>query len=186
MGKIEIPAEFCNWAKGVLKEQNRHEVVGRVQVLRNQRIAYDGVLKKLDAIIDMRANSELSESEFVSKKASLSIEKDRLHKIINNTDERVGDWLETAEKFFNFTELVKERFDNGDSDTKKSILLALGSHLYLKDKKVSIELTKPLQLIEKCSDKVGKIHSRLEPPKNVDIQGFYAEKYASNPVLLRG
>lgn len=184
--RIEIPPEFHQWAINCLKELNKNEIKSREQILVNQRKEYDGVLRQIDGLIDMRANKELTEDEFKRRKTSLTQEKERLSLLLGDTDQRVNNWLDLAEKYFAFAENAKTIFEDENSslETKKGILYTLGSDLSLKDKKLSVLLPEPLVMIEKSAKEVRAIHERLEPLKDFENKKDLGEIYSQSPMLL--
>ncbi len=182
---IEIPKEFHEWAMDVLKNANSTEVTGRKQAILNQRREYDSILKKLDGLIDMRANNEIGEEDFKRRKSSLTQEKERLNKLINETDQRVDEWLDIAERYFEFAEHARESFQDGDLNTKKTILTTLGSNLSIKDGELNISLAELLIPIEKSAEEVRRIHSMFEPLKGVENKRTLGEMYSQSPILLR-
>ena len=100
--KLEISPNFRNWALGVLKRQNATESADRENVMRSQRKEYDSILAKIDNLIDMRAGNEINEEEYRRKKAVLTAEKSRVYALLEGTDKRVDNWLEVAERGFNY------------------------------------------------------------------------------------
>ncbi|MCD6423624.1 MAG: recombinase family protein [Elusimicrobia bacterium] len=161
--RIRIPEDFHKWAIEVLKESNKIESEGRNRILSNIKKQYTQCVKKIDGLIDMRANGELTEEEFRKKKESLIKEKQRLEELLKDTGQRVDNWLEAAENVFKFAEQSKKRFETGDMETKKQILAALGSNLTLKDKVLTIKIEKPLILMEKVASGLGPKNKRFEP-----------------------
>ncbi len=106
--------------------------------------------------------------------------------LLTNTDNRVDKQLEKAEKLFAFARDAKKQFENKDPERQKQILVKLGSSLLLKDKKLSIQIPKPLLLIEKTAQEVRNIHQRLEPLKNGVSKRQLGGFYAQSPILLGG
>lgn len=185
LSRIEIPEEFYKWAMEVLREQNVRESISREQILKNQRGEYDALLKKIDSLIDMRAGGEIGEVIFKQKMKLLENEKATLEELLRSTEERASEWVEIADKHFKFAENAKKSFEEGDTEIKKSVLVALGSNLTLKDKKLNAVLPQPLILIEECSKEVRELHARLEPLKNgLDYEDL-KENYSSSPIMLR-
>ncbi len=183
LGEVQLPGDFCAWALDILKNNNVVEAQSRTQIVDNQRGNYDKVLKKIDNLISMRASGEITDEEFSKSKNTFLVEKHRIEVLMDNTAKRADDWLDQAEKYFDFARTAKTTFDSTDSlEVKKSILMFLGSNLTLKDKKLNVELEKPLMLMKKASEEVKKLNTRLEPLKGKLIKGYYPE-YKS---LLRG
>lgn len=184
--KLEIPTDFKEWALDNLREANKKEISDREAIFGSQRREYDACVRKIDNLIDMRADDQITENEYNKKRQRLLTEKARLKEMLNDTDKRVDSWLEVVEKGFNFAETASEMFSdpNIDEEIKKDIFVSLGSNLTLKDEKLSIEWDFPLSPIKSMASEVKAINERLEPPKNVDIKSYMDEIYSNSPVLL--
>ena len=182
--RIEIPPEFHQWAVKQLKKESKIEVKDRNKILENQKRAYKNCVKKIDRLIEMRMNNEISQEEFLRKKKELLEEKVRLKELLNDTDDRINKWIEKAEAVLNFARNAKKEFEKGSLEKKRQILSALGSNLFLKDKKLIISIEKPLSLMEKVSQEVKKIHRRFEPLKKPVNTREIEKIYSQNPILL--
>jgi len=183
--RIEIPPEFHQWAVKQLKKESKIEVEDRNKILENQKRAYKNCVKKIDRLIEMRMNNEISQEEFLRKKKELLEEKVRLKELLNDTDDRINKWVKKAEAVLNFARNAKKEFEKGSLEKKRQILSALGSNLLLKDKKLIISIEKPLSLMEKVSQEVKKIHRRFEPLKKPVNTREIEKIYSQNPILLR-
>lgn len=181
--KIEIPQEFCEWALDIIKQENTKESENRNKIIQSQQKTYNACVRKIDALIDMRANNEITEQEFSKKKSHATKEKLKLQELLNDSDKRVDNWIETAEQLFNFAKIAKTKFENGTLEDKKIILSTLGSNLVLKDQNLSILLQKPLLSIEKAAFEVKAISKRFEPLKNSEDKRTMGEIYSQSPVL---
>jgi hypothetical protein len=180
---IEIPQDFHEWAIGALRESTAQEAASRDVILSTHRKNYDACVRKLDSLIDMRANNEITEEEFAKKKIAVTAEKDRAMDILNEVDNRVEHWMKYAEEALTFAKTAKERFENGDVDTRRAILLTLGTNLTLKDHKLSISLVKPLLIVKKAAEEVRAIHKACEPQKDQVKVGDLVKVYSENPIL---
>lgn len=169
----------------VLREQNAKESKSREQIISNQRAEYDKGLEKIDRLIDLRAAGEITAEEFSERKRFLTAEKGRLEGFLATAVARADEWLDTADRYFDFATHAKIRFEKGPLEVKRSILQALGSNLFLKDRILSVSLAKPLTLIEKAAPIARAIEQRFEPLKNVEKQGHLSDLYSQNPDLLR-
>ncbi len=188
LAKIEIPVDFKEWALARLRTQNSQEVDDREKIYGSQRREYDNCVRRIDNLIDMRANGELTEDEFKDRKQVLLSEKARFQELLKDTDQRVENWLEIAECGFNFAERASAVFaeakDNINLETKKEIFATLGSDLILKDRKVSIYWDKLLFPIKEMAKEVRGINERLEPTKKPIDATDMGELYSQNPRLL--
>ena len=189
VGSIEIPEDFTKWALARLREMNTQEVSDRDRIYGAQRREYEACVRKIDNLIDMRANNELTEDEFKGRKQTLLAEKERLAALLKDTDKRVENWLEIAERGFNFAEkaaaIFAEAKENDDIETRKEIFASLGSDLILKDKILSIDWDNLLFPIQTMSKEVRAVHAELEPVENSRNTKDLSEFYSQNPVLLR-
>ncbi len=186
---LQIPTDFKDWALARLKEMNTQEVVDREQIHSNQRQEYDACIRKIDNLIDMRANSEIDENEFRGRKTTLLTEKRRLEAYLHDTEKRVENWLEVAERGFNFAEKAARAFakasTENDLQLKKEIFGALGSNYTLKDGKLSISLDNLLFPIRKAAEEVRVTNAGLEPKKKRSTARQKEKIYSKNPRLLR-
>lgn len=189
LATLTIPEDFKNWALNRLREMNKQEMVDREKIFGSQRREYDACVRKIDNLIDMRANNELTEEEFKTRKQSLLSEKDRLNEYLKDTDKRVDNWLDVAEKGLNFAVKVSSVFveaqRKGDIKTCQEIFSTLGSNLILKSKKLSICWDDLLFPIQTMSKEINAIKQRLEPIKNEEDKKDMEEIYSNNPIMLR-
>ena len=184
--KIEIPADFHEFAMQWLKTENAKESEDRNLIWATQERAYNLCLKKLDGLIDMRATGELTEEEYSAKKSEALKDKERLEAGMQNIGKRVEHWLELAEDVFKFAENAKKKFDTTkDLQVKRQILSVLGSNFILKDKKLSISLDNVLFPLQIISQDLKSNNSTFEPLSN-GVNKRQTEDFSSVcPTLLR-
>lgn len=180
---IEIPPEFREWALNVIKENNEKEFTNKEIIIQNHQKAYNTCVQKLNNLIDMRANAEINEEEFLNKKSEINQEKERLSRLLKDGDYYINDWVEKATELFTFAELARYRFENGTLEEKKMILASLGQNLSLKEGKLAVSLEKPFLILKKTALEVKQIHERLEPPENALDKRKLGEIYAQFPAL---
>ena len=183
--RIEIPIEFHQWAIKRLKKENEIESKDRNLILKTQQNSYEACIKKIDRLIDMRANNEINEEEFKRKKAKINKEKFHLEELLQDTEKRVDDWLDNAEKVFNFAEKARERFENGSSEAKERILSSLGSNLLLKDGKLALDVKKPLISIKEVSLGVNVKKDTFEPLEMCSVERKNRDLVPVCPTWLR-
>lgn len=186
LASIEIPKGFVDWALNHLKSQNHEESESREHSLKNYRKQYDAVARRIDALIDMRANGEISEEEFKAKKEMLSKEKNHFNGLLNDVDARVDDWLKRAEELYVFASTATKNFAEGSPDQRKEILATLGSNLLLKDGKIVIKGNNRLIHLQNVSEAEKKVSAMFEPLKNGMVEQQKETLYSQSPVLLGG
>ena len=190
LAKLQIPTDFKEWAVARLKQMNEKEVSDREQIYGNQRREYEACVRRIDNLIDMRVNSEITEDEFKAKKIALLSEKERFQEFLKDTDKRIENWLEIAERGFNYAEKAATLFADAKKkdnlEVKREIFVALGSDLILKDKKLNVSLDNLLFPIQTAAKEAQKIAARLEPAKNRKNKKKIAHLYARSPAMLPG
>lgn len=184
LSRVKPPEDFHEWAMKWLQNENGREAADRNAILANQQQNYEACVKKLDALIDMRASGEISEEEFARKKSEVNQEKAKLHELLNDTDARVDSWLQTADKVLTFASDAKEAFTERGQHARKVFLSALGSNLLLKDKIISIDTDIALLPMILVSNSVRRKNDRFEPPKHGPIKGESAAFGDANPNWL--
>jgi len=185
--KIEIPSSFHQWAIKQLKAEQSAEKNDRKEITASHRKSLDACVRKLHALFDLRLTGEVSPEEFKTHKATIIKEKHKYEELISDTNNRVETWLDRAEQMLNFAETAKPRFELGGMDDKRDILVALGSNLSLLDRKLSISLTQPLELVGEVAPEVQALHARppagqaeLEPAQSKAPQRFWKAEYSKN------
>jgi len=176
LDRITIPQGILDLAIEVLNEKNDVEAGNRNTLIKNQQKALDSCLSRIDNLIKLYISPEninkelISDEEFKNQKATLVGEKTTIQIELKKLDERVDEWMELTEKTFNFAVYAKSWFENGNYETKTSILRALGSDFVLKDQNLYISLAEPLNIIEQGLEKI-----KLENP-TLELNNFTLDK----------
>ena len=187
LAKLEISPKFKGWALDVLKRQNANESADREMIMKIQRKDYDAVVEKIDNLIDMRAGNEIDEDEYRRKKAVLLAEKARVYALLGDTDKRIENWIEVAERGFNFAETACERFNADKSEdlhVRKEVFATLGSNYTLRDKKISIEADDLLFAIKNVKEESLVGINAFEPTQKGSTATQMEPSYVLSPNLL--
>ncbi len=182
--KLEIPKQFHEWALKWLRLQNMKEAAFGSRVQDNLNSEYKACIDKIDALIDMRAAKEITLDEFNHRKGALLKDKLRFEELQVDAGDSVEKRLARAEQFFDFARDARATFQDGTLLSRKKVLTNLGSNLTLTDRKLSIDIEKPLLVLQDAAKEVREIHRRLEPPNRRLKQKDYERAYAQNPRLL--
>ncbi len=178
--KIEIPSSFRQWAIKQLKADQSSENQDQKEIVDAHRKAWDACKRKLDALFDLRLSGEVNAEEFSRHKEKLLQEMRKYEELLRDTNNRVETWLERAEKMLEFAETAKKRFELGELEDKREIMATLGWNPSLLNKKLSIPLTKPLELVGEVAPEVQALHKRLEPHHPIENIEAYEKSYAKN------
>ena len=188
--KIEISESFKNWAIDHLNELADIEIEDRNAIIKSQQSAYDNCVQRIDNLVKLKispnnTNEELlSDSEFKEQKEILLKEKNILMKKLETTDNRIDTWLELTADTFNFACYARHWFKNGNKETKKQILLGLGSNLELIDHIVRVDLQKPLKFIETAKKEFVEISPVFEHEKEGYTPAQFSAVFDQKKTLL--
>jgi site-specific DNA recombinase len=122
--------------------------------------------RKLSSLNQMRIRELIDDEEYVKEKNRLLEEKRVLEKSLTDDINLKNQATSRANEVFIFARDVKKRFESGSIQDKKEILAKIGSNLLLRDKKLKIELEKPLMLLHERLKMVPENNDRLEPRHN--------------------
>lgn len=187
---IKISNHFKDWAIKHLNEINTDEEVQRENLLQSLQVNLKKCNERINNLVRLKISAEnadnslLSDEEFKIQKDNITIERKRIEDELKQLGQRTDYWVETAERAFNFACLAQDRFKQGDNETKRDILFALGSNLTLIDKKVRIDLLKPFSFIEQVKNDEVLEKSIIEPKKSVVLSMDFASLWSKNPSLL--
>ncbi len=168
---ISLSKEFYDWAVGVLSEMHDIETSEQKNILKQLRKRETEQIKYLGELVKMKARGEITRDQFSlyntegeQELANLGIELAKLHS-------EIVDWNKIANKYFEFAHSVRDAFTHGDNETKKLILMSLGSNLTLKDKKLSIIWHLPFETIRQMNSVLILENTPLEHEKTPILQG---------------
>jgi DNA invertase Pin-like site-specific DNA recombinase len=189
LSRFHISECFKNWTLEHLRNGTSDEITTRENIIASQRKTYDNCLRKLDNLLQLKISplntdgSMLSDQEYAKRKANLVEEKIRLEELLNDTSHRVNNWLDIAEKTFGFACNARNQFAEGSNEEKGQILQIIGSNLTLKDKKLCIQASKTLALIEKVVRDIPQVRGTFEPKNNDQNERELEHFYSQSPTL---
>ncbi len=153
LAHVTISEKFRNWALKYLKETYQDESKQRTAIYQSQQKTYNNIQKQLDNLVLMRTQELISDDEFKRTKEQLLTEQSNLKEKLGDTENRAQNWLELAEKTFDFACNARYTFQNGSLQDKKMILQTIsGSNLTLRDRKIIFEPVKPFISFKTSSD----------------------------------
>jgi hypothetical protein len=128
----------------------------------------------------------LSDEEYGRQRLELLKEKDGFEEILRDAGQRVEQWVKLSEQTFEFACTARSQFTKGDAKTKKEILVAIGSNLTLKGKRLRIEAKKPFLILEKSLAGDEEENDPIEPDKMGLPQRRKEANASHRPRLLGG
>lgn len=186
LADIEIPEPFRVWGLDYLASRSDADIADQKRIANTIQRSIDASERKIDALIDLRVNGELTEQEFVDRKMRLSEERDGLRRSLVQLENDPDTSVERAYRLFSFAQHARSRFSKGDAQTKRAIFAELGSNLVLRDKKLLVEGNIWVRPLKSLAREVRAVHRRFEPRKTRVPVSRLAALYSKNPRMLRG
>lgn len=184
---ITIDQDFYQWAKKALREVHAGEMGEQREILKRTTRRREELLKRLDNLVIMRADGEISSDELKMRKAETErelAEVEREHKVL---DERALHWVEIADGYLSFNEKAAAVFnETEDFELKRQVLQTLGSNLEIIDQKPRFTMVKPLIAIKNVHVQTYKELGTFEQEKSLAKQGLNPEKEAAFSKLCAG
>ena len=172
--QYEIEPEFEEWSLKWLKFINQQKFSQKKKDNSVFKRKYSESEIKLERLVDMRADGEITKEEFLKLKEKAIKERDKAHKILKEAEQDNDDWLEEAEGEFDFIEGIVDRFKNGTTKERQYIFRRIGLNFSLKDGVLDMEIKTPYVLIkelEKNSDqKIEPLESQSIIDQSVDFK----------------
>jgi len=126
------------YTKEIKKNKNQHFFYS----LEQQRIR-----DKLQKIIDMRANGELTKDEFLEQKNKVLDQLAQFENKTKDTNQSLKTWLDLIEDFLNTAFQIQEILENGKPEQKQRVLSKVGENFILKDEKLTFSFKKPYDVL---------------------------------------
>lgn len=142
--EITIPDRIHAWLLGKMSRIAEAQVNDRAAERTSLEQAQASVDKELENLTKLRLRDLLNDEEFVRQRQELERERIRLGQSLDRIEMRAS-WFEPARTLVSFNRAAVSRFGAGDLRTKRFILETVGSNLALKDRKLSIDATKPFR-----------------------------------------
>ena len=158
------------WALEHLRELDQEEKENRSAINISLQRTHDNTQKALDELIRMRYLGLVDNEEYERERSRLKTELASVTEELGDPKQANARWQRQSQNTFQFACYALDRFCDGDTNTKKEILAALGSNLLLKDKILLLEARKPFMMIERGVKRLSTNLSTFEPLQFVTTQ----------------
>ena len=165
IGKITIDKKVWTLGIELLKAKYKEEGNKNVNQLNNLHYQYEKIQERLNHLITMRANEELTKEEFVYQKKLYFDEQARVKNMMIDTQKSSHNWLELAENFLETCFDARNIMLEGNLEEKRKLILTVGENLLLKNKEIVFTFRKPFDVLLKptiCTNVLGSKDLNLE------------------------
>lgn len=148
LDSITITDDFLQWGVKHAKELSKEAETKYESVKAQQRKRTDQIDQEINRLLELTIQDAIDTNTFKLKKASLIEEKKLIETEISLGTEGQDYRMNKTIEVFEYCRDAKTKFETGNYTMKKQILQTLGSRLFLKDRKLSVELTHSFKLVQ--------------------------------------
>lgn len=147
VSQITIDVEAWNLGIKLLKEKHKHETGLNLNQLKHYESEYHLFQEKLNKLVGMRADGELTREEFMIQKETILKDIAGVESHINDTKLSARSWLELTEEYLNNAFQARNIILEGTVEEKRKFLLSVGENLILQDKKLTFSFKEPYNIL---------------------------------------
>lgn len=137
------------WTIGIklLKEKHKDETGFNLTQLRHHEGTFHNLQEKLNNLVNMRADGELTREEFMDQKSKILKDIAGVESRINDTKLSARNWLELTEEYLNNAFNARDILSEGTAEEKRRLILSIGENLILEDKKLLFSFKQPYDIL---------------------------------------
>ncbi|MDP3888807.1 MAG: hypothetical protein Q8Q24_02070, partial [bacterium] len=134
LAKVTVPNDFIDWTMGVLRRIHSEESAGQNSIESTIQATLAANTRKQENLFakymsEANAKGEIiGDEEYKVRKESLRLERSGLEERLSVMGRKLEDWLDTAERVFNFVKNARYWLEHGTVEDKRTILTGLGLH----------------------------------------------------------
>lgn len=140
---ISISPEYLEWGLKYLEQDKDLRGESKRAILNTHKQNLEQALKRLDGLLEMRMNKEVSEEEYAKKKQALEAEKEKHEQVINQFEKVEARANEQTAKVLTFAERALKEYGTGNLKKKREVVATLGSNATLYGRNVLIQAAEP-------------------------------------------
>lgn len=155
ISRIQIDRDVWELGVELLKAKHADEMKLASKARERLHNEYEKAEANLERLLEMRINEEITLEEYSTMKKVFIDRKIEIKERMGDREHSSDNWLELAENFFETAYLARGIMEGDDIERKRDLIKAVGSNLFLKDKKLHFEFKKPFDVLLKpriCED----------------------------------
>ena len=147
VSKITVDEEAWTLGIKLLKGRHKEEAGFNLNQLKHHESEFHTLQEKLNNLVDMRADGELTREEFMVQKAKILKDVAGIESRIKDTKLSARNWLELTEEYLNNAFRARDILLVGTVAEKRKLLLSVGENLILQDKKLLFSFKQPYDIL---------------------------------------
>lgn len=175
LGRLSVPRQFVDWAckrlERLAAEDQATEQVAQSSIEKGLAAAQ----RKLENLTQLRLSEMIGDEEFVLERARLLDEVAGFKARLAAPSTTGPAWLQPTKEALALASRAENLYRSGLKDDKRTILRAIGSNFFIRDRIVLIQAKKPFRILAAARDS-----SEPEPPR-VEPRDFGSAKQKNEP-----
>ncbi|OGF67605.1 MAG: hypothetical protein A2Y62_18070 [Candidatus Fischerbacteria bacterium RBG_13_37_8] len=147
--RITLSKEIAEWLMDALRESDKNMFELREKRLNALRGHQEKIMTKLDRILEMRIDDEISEETFKSKEQEYQNQLIDINSQIEGANDYNENWLEDAKRIFELSKRLHSLYLKADYGEKAKLLKMLASNFLLNGEKLEPVYKMPFNLLAK-------------------------------------
>ncbi len=189
LNSVRLPRPLASWLRDWIVSANEEETLDKQKDLENLQAEYKRVQTIMDRLLDAYLKGLIVDEEYQRRKKEKEDELFLLKEKVEGFEYRAKEWEKSMLEAFDFSSLSS--YPDQSPDVRKQILRRVASKLILDDKKLSVEVRKPYQLLQEINSLVEQekdcfetMKTRMDEKKNpsvLDEFSLWRVRRDSNP-----
>lgn len=186
---------LAEWIRQALKASSNDERANRFALCGETERQLKLVSQKLERLLDMRLEGDLSKEEYEERRKSLGLEKERLTERLKQIEDSQMNWLDDITTIYDLAQQAPALYAQGNIEQKRTILRQLFTDIRIDGHHVEVSFTPTFKLlhdavVETNRSKVAEKVVSSPPIFEQDKIGSYKAKedaqYPVHPLWLPG
>jgi site-specific DNA recombinase len=144
---ISINEELWKLGIELFKQKHISETKNNVDRMQNLQGKYNSLQLRLNRLIELRADNEITKEELAKQKEVILNEQTSIKHFMEDSEGSTKRWLELEENFINTCYQAKNILSAGTLEEKRDLIKAVGENLFLKNGKLDVTLKKPFDVM---------------------------------------
>ena len=144
---VSIDKDVWSLGMELVKSKYSSQVKQHNTQLEHHREVYNTLQDRLNRLIIMRADDEITPEEFKEQRNLIMEERSKVEDKINDTKYSSDNWLERTEEFLDTAYYAKEVIQGEDIEKKRKLITTLCCDLTLKDGNLDVTYRKPFDVL---------------------------------------
>lgn len=145
--KIILPQPLADWIKVWAKFGNFQESFITQLEMEGLHKEKERITKQLQNLLSLVVDGTVAKQDYEFERKRLNDELQNVKDRIQKNDERIQEWERAVCDVLDLAVIARRLYESSNIQDKKLVLRGIGSNFILKDRKLTIEVKKPFQVI---------------------------------------